>query len=194
MGGKEPAGGYDATALWPSYGPTFTVKITFHRADNLPVSDFAARSSDPYVLAHIYTDLPTRHSQDPHLRYRSPTVHHNLAPQWDAVWVVAGIPQSGFTLKARVLDEDTDDADDRLGKVEIETGRIDENWRGMHKEAYKIRKTGANVRAYAVRWCRTIVNRRIKLHGQMTLSIEVLGKTKEEVGKAYTVNNFWRIH
>jgi hypothetical protein len=98
-----------------------------------------------------------------------------------------------LTLKARLYDEDPDDYDDRLGKVEVETGAINEHF-SIKEETYKVRKTGANFKAYALRSCLRLVDKAHDLHARLVLSVEVLGKTKEEVGKVYTVNNFWWIH
>ena len=191
---KHPSGGYDSTPLHPSRSPTYTVKITFHRAYNLPISDFSDRSADPYVLAQVNSSVSTRHPEDPRVRFRSKTIHKSLEPEWNATWFVAGIPESGFKLKARLYDEDPDDHDDWLGKVEVDTGRLDENWKGLKEEDLKVRKTRANFRAYTLRWCSTMIHRNQKLHAQLVISIEVLGRTKEEMGKVYTVNNFWWIH
>ena len=97
-------------------------------------------------------------------------------------------------MKARLYDEDADDHDDRLGKVEVETGRLDESWKGLKEQDMKVRKTGADVRAYTLRWCSTIIHPKRQLHARLVISMEVLGRTKEEIGKVYTVNNFWWIH
>jgi Ca2+-dependent lipid-binding protein len=189
---EKPAGGYDPTPLEPSSGPTYTIKITFHSAWNLPASDYNG-VSDPYVLAQLQTDLPTRHKEDPKLRYRSKTIRRSVEPEWEAVWVVAGIPKSGFTLSTRIYDEDPGNHDDRLGKVEIHSGRIDEKWK-IDRETFKVKKTGADVMAYGLRWGKKLLCRDVKLHATLTMSIEVLGRTEEEVGKAYTLNNFWWVH
>jgi hypothetical protein len=191
---KQPPGGHDDTALQPSTEPTYTVKITFHRATNLPLSDIGSGSTDPYILAQANTGRSTRHKEDPPLRYRSPTVQRSKAPTWDAHWVLAGIPASGFTLKSRIYDEDPDDHDDRLGKVEIETGPISEGWQGIKEKEYKVKKSGADVRAYTLRWCSVMIHPKRSTHASLVISIELVGMTKEEVGKAYTVNNFWRVH
>ena len=191
---KKPSGGYDSTPLKPTSGPTYTVKFTFHRAFNLPISDYGSRSSDPFVIAQIDTSLPTRHSQDPPIQFRSPTQHRTLEPKWNSEWIVAGVPASGFNLTARLFDEDPGDHDDKLGKVEVSSGRLGKDWQGMKEEEHKIKKTGADVFAYSLRWARKVMCRGVELHGRMVLSIEVLGETKEEVGKVYTVNNFWWTH
>ncbi|WRT64973.1 uncharacterized protein IL334_001914 [Kwoniella shivajii] len=194
MGDDKPAGGYDSTKLPSSSKPTYTVKITFHKATNLPVADFGDGSADPFILAQVKTSHSTRHSQDPYLRWRSKTIRKNLEPEWESSWTIAGIPSDGLSLSARIYDEDPSDHDDRLGKVELETGEINENWgKGINNKEYKVKKSGADLKAYTARWlCSTIG--KSKLHANLFLSIQVLGKTDNNLGKAYTVNNFWWIH
>ncbi|WWC67738.1 uncharacterized protein I206_101650 [Kwoniella pini CBS 10737] len=194
MGDDKPAGGYDSTPLPKSTKPTYTVKITFHSATNLPIADFGDGSADPFILAQIKTSHKGRHPHDPYLRFRTKTIQKNVEPIWESNWIIDGIPSDGFDLSCRIYDEDPSDHDDRLGKVEIQTGNIDDkNWKGIIKQEYKVKKTGADLRAYSARWACHLIGRK-KLHAKLTLSIEVIGKTNNDLGKAYTVNNFWWIH
>lgn len=190
---EKPSGGLDKTPLRPSTGTTYTIRVTFHSAKNLPVSDYPIAASDPFILAQIDTGLPTRHKEDPRLRFRSETQRRTVEPEWEAKWVVAGIPESGFTLKTRIYDEDPGNHDDRLGKVEIQSGRLSESWK-IDREMYEVKKSGADVMAYGLRWGRKLLCRDVQLHATLTMSIEVLGKTDNDIGKAYTVNNFWFMH
>lgn len=191
---EKPKGGYDPTPLKPSSSPTYTLKITFHSASNLPVSDYAAASSDPFILAQLNTSIPTRHKEDPKLRFRSKTLRRTVEPEWEAEWIVAGVPESGFELSTRIYDEDPEDHDDRLGKVVISSGRIGEAWKGFKREEFKVKKKGADLVAYGLRWGKKLMCKGVHLHATLTMSIEVLGKTEEEVGKAYTVNSFYFVH
>ncbi|KAK8846785.1 hypothetical protein IAR55_005873 [Kwoniella newhampshirensis] len=203
---KQPEGGYDSTRLPPSSSPTYTVRITFHRASNLPVADLSDGSADPFILAQLTTSHKPRHDQDPYLRYRSKTVQKTLEPEWNSSWTVAGIPSSGFKLDARIYDEDPEDHDDRLGKVEYESGKIDDaGFKGVKEQAFKVKKTGADLKAYGMRWICMGFHKDLKLHAELVMSVEVLGKTEEEKdgekeqkgrnsGKAYTVNGFWWKH
>lgn len=191
---KQPEGGHDSTPLKPSSGPTYTVRITFHSAHNVPVSDYGTRSSDPYILAQMQTPLPTRHREDPHLRFRSQTIHRTTEPEWNAQWIVGGVPESGFSLSIRLYDEDPEDHDDRLGKVGYDSGRLSEKWKGLDKEEFKVKKTGADVVAYSMRWAGRMLCKSKDIHARLVMSVEVLGKTEEEVGKVYTMNNFWWVH
>ena len=190
---KQPPGGLDKTPVQRTPGTTYTVKVTFHRANNIPVSDFGKRSSDPYILAQMDTGLPSRHSADPPLRYRSHTVYESTEPKWESSWTVAGVPASGFVLKARLYDEDPEDHDDKLGKVYIQTGKLNDGFK-LDQQVYKMTSKGASVRAYGLRWCTSMAKRDKHMHVKLTVSIEVLGKTEEEVGKAYTMNCFWWKH
>lgn len=123
MDKKNPPGGYDATPI-PTAPDGFTVKFTFHRADNLPMSDLNSRSSDPYLTATLTSSLPKRHKEDPDMVLRTPTVHKSINPEWNTEWVVAGVPSSGFRLKCRLYDEDASDHDDRLGNATVYVGHI----------------------------------------------------------------------
>lgn len=158
------------------------------------MSDINTRHSDPFVLAQLNTDLPARHSDDPHLRFRSKTIQRNTEPVWNAEWIVAGIPESGFTLKTRLYDEDFN-GDDRLGKLSIKSGRLGDDWKGIKEQEFKLKKSGADPMVYGVRWCASIARSSKNLHAKIRISIELLGKTEgEDVGKAYTINNFYFIH
>ena len=190
---KNPPGGHDSTSLRASSEPTYTIRITFHRATNIPMADIGDGSADPYLLAQLNTSHTTRHAEDPPLRYRSRTIQRTKEPEWNSQWVVAGVPQSGFTLKVRIYDEDPDDHDDRLGDVQVASGRIDESW-GIKEESYKASGRGSSMRAYGFRWCTKMTHRRQKIHPRLILSVKVLGRTKDECGKAYTMNSFWRCH
>ncbi|KAL7424388.1 hypothetical protein Q5752_000070 [Cryptotrichosporon argae] len=188
----QPAGGHDDTPLRPISGASYTLRFTFHRARNLPVADYAARSADPYVLARVHTGLPTRHAQDPPLRFRTATVRRSVDPQWDTSWVVAGVPAAGCRLEARLMDEDPDDHDDRLGKVVLETGALSPDWPGINRQAYPVRKRGASWRAYGLRSCMTLIGR--DMDAELELSVEMVGETKDNLGKSWTDNCFWWRH
>ena len=189
-GGKDdspPPGGFDDTPI-PRADPGFTVKFTFHRATSLPFADINSLSSDPYVLAQLNTKLPMRHKQDPHLRWRTPTIRRCVDPIWNSEWIVANIPASGFALKARIYDEDPADHDDRLGKVYVYINRVDQWWEGIKEQPFKIKKKTGSKRAYFMRGCAAMFNRNIKMSGTLYLSIEVLGRTEtDNGGRLYTI-------
>lgn len=187
----EPAGGYDSTQFKKS-PPGWTIKITFIRAANLPMADINTLSSDPYVAAQLTTSLPPRHKEDPPLRFRTQTIRRNTDPTWSSEWVVANIPSSGFKLKARLYDEDPADHDDRLGNAHINVDHIDENWPGIKNQAYSIKKRMGSKRAYLVRAITTCVGVTKHMNGQLYISVEVLGRTKDENGaRAYTIGPSW---
>jgi hypothetical protein len=189
---EKPPGGYDSTAV-PRRPPGYTVKITFHRATNLPMADYASLSSDPYVLATLDTGLPTRHKEDPPLQHRTPTIRRNTDPEWNDEWVVANVPRDGFRLKCRVMDEDPQDHDDRLGNAHVVvSGPIGEGWQGIKDGQYKIMKRSGSKRAYLIRLFAACIRKSKHLNGHLFLSVECLGRTEtENGGRAYTVGPMW---
>ncbi|CAK9786501.1 hypothetical protein CC85DRAFT_283097 [Cutaneotrichosporon oleaginosum] len=190
---KKPDGGRDKTPLEPSKGPTYTLRIVFHSAQHLPIADFGTQSSDPFILAQCNAGLPTRHKMDPEVRFRSATARRTLNPKWDAEWVIAGVPAHGCELKVRVYDEDNGTHDDLLGRVHVRTGPLEEGLKLEGRE-YELRKSGADWRAWTWRACRKPVDDEARKEASLTMSVEVLGRTKVEVGKVYTVNSFWWTH
>jgi C2 domain len=191
---KQPAGGYDDTPV-PSVPPGYTVRITFHRAHNLPFADFTSFSSDPYLIANLRTDLPKRHKQDPDLVFRTPTIRRNTNPVWNSVWTLAHIPPSGFNMKIRLFDEDAADHDDRLGNVHIHVNHLSEGWADLSEQSYVIKKRMASKRAYLIRGCAALISRRVKMNGGLVLSVECLGRSEGDGGRAYTLGPLpWTRH
>ena len=183
----QPAGGFDDTAI-PQAPPGFNVKFTFHRALKLPMADINTMSSDPYVLATLSTSLPTRHKQDPPMRFRTPTLRRTCEPEWKSEWIVANVPANGFELKARIYDEDPADHDDRLGNVHIHVDRLGEDFGGIKEQPYKIKKRMGSKRAYIIRGCAAMFNRGLHMSGALVISVEVLGKTDtDNGGRLWTV-------
>ncbi|MCJ1230576.1 hypothetical protein MMC12_007250 [Toensbergia leucococca] len=184
---KQPAGGYDKTPI-PDAPAGFTIKFTFHRATNLPMADINTLSSDPYVMAQLNTRLPTRHKQDPYMRFRTPTIRRNTEPVWNCDWIVANVPASGFELKARIYDEDPADHDDRLGNVHVHGSNISESWEGINEQAYKIKKRMGSKRAYLVRGCAAMFSKGLAMSGDLYVSAKVLGRTEASGGgRVWTV-------
>jgi hypothetical protein len=191
---NNPPGGHDDTPL-PTARDGYTVKFSFHRAENLPISDIKARSSDPYIQATLTSALPTRHKEDPNLVLRTPTVHGNVNPEWNTEWIVAGIPSSGFRLKCRLYDEDPSDHDDRLGNVTINIGRIGPDWRGIENESFDIEKRMGSKRAYFIRGCAAMLSSNVHMGGNLWLSAEMLGESEKPYGRMYTVGRtYWFKH
>jgi C2 domain len=191
---KQPPGGFDATPV-PSAPPGYTVKITFNRAHNLPFADFNSLSSDPYLIATLRTDLLKRHKQDPDLFFRTPTIRRNTNPDWNSVWTIAHVPPSGFDVKIRLYDEDPADHDDRLGNVSVHVNHIDEGWSGLKEQSYTIQKRMASKRAYLIRGCAAMISRSVKMDGQLVLSMECLGRSEGDGGRAYTIGPLpWTRH
>lgn len=192
-GEEKPKGGVDHSTLSPQSGTTYTVRITFHAANNLPIADLGRGASDPFVLAQAFAHVPTRHKKDPPVRFRSATAQRTINPKWEAQWVLGGVPEHGMRIKARVYDEDTGTHDDRLGKAHIHTGPLKEGYH-MNHNTMELQKRGADIRAWGLKSCMSIVSHEARKDATITVSIEVLCKTEDEVGKLYTMNNFWWIH
>lgn len=192
---NNPAGGYDDTPI-PGARDGYIVKFTFHRAENLPVADFGARSSDPYIHATLTSrGLQKRHKEDPDLSLRTRTIHKSVAPQFDTEWIVAGIPSDGFRLKCRLYDEDPSDHDDRLGNVTVTVGQISENWEGIKDERFDIKKRVGSKRAYSVKAIVACCSKEVGMDGKLYLSAEVLGKSDPPYGRMYTVGPLaWTKH
>lgn len=188
---KGPAGGFDDTPV-PHAPPGYTLKFTFHRATNLPMADINSFSSDPYILAQLYTGLQTRHKEDPPLRLRTPTIRRDTEPKWETEWIVANVPASGFKLKCRIYDEDPADHDDRLGNATFEVQGIDDGWPGIQEQGYKIKKRMGSKRAYLMRGLAVALQKTKHMDGSLFISVENLGKTEgEEGGRCYTVGPMW---
>lgn len=181
------SGGHDDTPIPKFSGDTYIVRFTFHRAENLPISDINSRSTDAYIHATLSTFLPKRHREDNDLILRTKTVHKDTNPKWEQQWVVAGIPSDGFRLKCRLYDEDPTDHDDRLGNVTVYAHKIYENWPGLKEEGYDIKKRMGSKRAYTIQACISAVSKDVHLGGKLYLSAEILGKTDGFDGRMYTI-------
>ncbi|KAF2876477.1 hypothetical protein BDV95DRAFT_560786 [Massariosphaeria phaeospora] len=192
---RGPEGGFDDTPV-PRAPPGYTVKFTFHRASNLPLADIQTLSADPFIVAELTTALQPRHKEDPPLQLRTPTVRQNTDPVWNTEWVVANIPASGFKLKCRIYDEDPADHDDRLGNVHVLADSISEQWPGIRDQSYPIKKRMGSKRAYLLRAFAVCFNKVEHMTGALRVSVEVLGRTKDENGgRTYTIGpQFWIRH
>ena len=192
---KGPEGGYDDTPI-PRVPPGYTVKFTFHRANNLPLADINTLSADPFILAELTTALPPRHKEDPPLTLRTRTVRQNTDPEWHQEWIVANVPASGFRLKCRIYDEDPADHDDRLGNVHVDVPHVDDAWPGIREHTYPIRKRMVSKRAFVLRAVAVCIRKAEHMSGTLTLSAQVLGRTRDDIGgRVYTVGpQFWIRH
>ncbi|QGA17920.1 hypothetical protein EYB26_005596 [Talaromyces marneffei] len=191
----SPPGGFDDTPF-PHAPAGYTLKFTFHRASNLPAADFGTLSSDPFVRAELKTALPKRHKQDPNAVFRTPTIRRDVNPVWNAEWVVANVPASGFHLKCRVYDEDPADHDDRLGNAHMLVDRITEDWDGIKERAYRLKKRAGSKRAYTVRMVVAACSTSRDLDAELVVSVECLGRTESNNGAhIYTVGPvYWFKH
>ena len=193
-GEAKPAGGYDASAI-PQAPPGYTVRITFHRAENLPFTDFPSFSTDAYIHATFRTNLSKRHKQDPDIFLRTPTIHRNTDPKWETQWVIAHVPASGFDLKCRLYDEDPNDHDDRLGNVHVNVHDISDGWQGFREQSFALKKRMASKRAYTLRGAAHLLQK-VQMSAHLFVSVEVLGRSPgESGGRSFTVAPlFWSRH
>ncbi|KAK4124345.1 hypothetical protein N657DRAFT_655620 [Parathielavia appendiculata] len=186
---SKPPGGFDPTPL-PDAPPGYTLKFTFHRAENLPVGDLHLTSSDPFLKATLIAAVPRRHKEDPLLTRRTRTLRKTTEPAWEEDWVVANVPASGFTLKCRLYDEDWPDHDDRLGNVTIRVPHVDENWEGLGPDGrvFSVKKRAGSKVAYLVKgvsvalWCGPG-----SVTPRLHVNIKVLGKSDPPHAQMYTV-------
>lgn len=116
------------------------------------------------------------------MRFRTPTIRRNCDPEWNAEWIVANVPASGFELKARIYDEDLADHDDRLGNVHVKVDSLGQNFQGIKEQSYKIKKRMGSKRAYIIRGCAAMLSRGTRMSGTLVVSVEVLGKTDTDNG------------
>lgn len=185
---KGPPGGLDATAL-PNVPQGYTVRFTFRSAANLPPSDINTASSDPYLTATLKVPSVKRHKDDPDLIHRTPTMQRTTDPVWQDEWVVANVPETGFTLKCRLYDEDAADTDDRLGNVTIKVPRIFDQWDGFPPPGreFKASKRPISKRAFVIKAISSVFQSDVHMTPRLTVSIEVLGRSEPPYAQMCTI-------
>ncbi|KAH8168192.1 hypothetical protein CIB48_g70 [Xylaria polymorpha] len=182
----NPPGGFDSTPI-PDAPPGYTVKFTFHRAENLPIADISTGASDPFLTAQLSTSLPKRHKDDPDLCHRTRTIRRCLEPKWEEDWIVANVPSSGFRIKCRLYDEDWPDHNDRLGNVTIYVNGINESWQGFTNKVFHVKKRMGSKRAYLLKAGTSALHSGVSMTPRLYLSAVVLGKSDPPHGQIYTV-------
>ncbi|KAI0326896.1 hypothetical protein GY45DRAFT_54140 [Cubamyces sp. BRFM 1775] len=184
----------------------YTCEIVFHSAANVPLADLNDLSSDPYIAATLIPNEPGTsgpNSKTPQsISYRTPTARRSLNPTFNARWIVAGIPSSGFALSLSLRDEDPGDHDDTLGKAVIsfpdphkDTGdgaqELKEGWDSGERE-YKVHKRHGSLRTRLGTYVAKVVTRGGVGHRvRVFVSVRVLGPTPrvegEDAGRVYTL-------
>ncbi|KAI1823959.1 hypothetical protein F4861DRAFT_531211 [Xylaria intraflava] len=182
----NPPGGFDPTPI-PDAPPGYTIKFTFHRAENLPIADISTGSSDPFLTATLSTSLPKRHKEDPDLCYRTRTIRRSLEPEWEEEWIVANVPSSGFRLKCRLYDEDWPDRNDRLGNVSIYVNSVNESWHGFALPGFDVKKRVGSKRAYLLKAGASMLHSNVSITPRLYVSAKLLEVSKPPHGQMYTV-------
>lgn len=128
----------------------YVCEVVFLRATDVPVADLHNLSCDPYILATLAVDSPSRKTPQA-ITYRTHTCRHTLNPVFNAPWVVSGIPASGFLLSLRLRDEDPKNYDDKLGKAvthipwpDEADPKLHEGWESGERE-YKVHKRSGSM-------------------------------------------------
>lgn len=183
----SPPGGYDDTP-YADLPPGYTIRVVFHKAENLPAADITTRSADPWVHATLTAALPKRHKEDPVPTKRTRTVRTSTNPEWEEEWIVANVPATGFRLKCRLYDEDYPDHDDRLGNVTFESAHLQDGWTlGPQGQWFDIKKRMGSKRAYLFKAITSSVEKGVSMTGRLHLSIDVLGRSEGKGAHMYTV-------
>ncbi|KAI0755325.1 hypothetical protein C8Q80DRAFT_1266795 [Daedaleopsis nitida] len=175
----------------------YTCEITFHRAVNVPVSDLNDLSCDPYLLATISRSNVSR--PDDSVSFRTATARRTLNPDFNAKWIVSGIPASGFLLTIRLFDEDPGNHDDKLGKAVLRfpdhqldsqaekadnvCGELKEGWDSGERE-YKVHKRHGSTRTKAMTYIAKMTTRGSVRHRvRVFVSMRVLGPAPRAKGE-----------
>lgn len=173
----------------------FVCEIVIHRAEHVPIGDLSNLSCDPYILASL--EIPSVHVDCPHspLFYRTPTLRRTLNPVYNARWIVGGIPETGFTLTLRLVDEDPGDCDDRLGRAVIHLPGDQISHQLLHDEWHtgeiecKVEKRRGSIKTHVATYLATILTRGyVSHHVRIYTSARVIGKVhNQEDRRVYTI-------
>ena len=153
-----------SSSLAMSAKPLSDVLITFKGASHIPIGDFMAQSSDPYLYARLTPRIPPSSKHPPFpLTFRTSTLRHTRDPEWNETWHLGGIPPDGFDLEVKIMDEDKPgDFDDRLGIAYLSVPQLpsasgDGGAGELQEYTLKVKKRKASRRAYASTyisaWC-----------------------------------------
>lgn len=173
----------------------YVCKITFMKVTSVPVADFHNFSCDPYLQAALSTEASIQQSNDvpQTLMHRTHTCRQTLDPEFNAIWIVSGIPESGFLLSVKLRDEDPGNYDDNLGKAVLRMpnageGKLREGWKSGDRE-YKVKKRKGSVMSQLFTCTARVLTRGdIGHHVRLWVRTEVIGKSgNQEDKRMYTV-------
>lgn len=193
---KGPPGGFDATPL-PEAAQGYTLRFTFQYAVNLPPADFNTASSDPFLTATLKGTQPKRHKEDPDLVHRTRTLRKTTTPEWNAEWIVANVPPTGFQLKCRMYDEDYPDRNDRLGNVTLKIPRVYDDWQGIPPPGreFDAKKRMISKRAFFLKGVSSVLSHNFHMTPRLCISIEVLGRSDPPFAQMCTISpTYWFKH
>ncbi len=192
----KPSGGVDFSRL-PDVPQGYTIKFTFRSASNLPPADINTGSSDPFIHATLKVAGVKRHKEDPDLTHRTPTQRRTLEPEWNDEWIVANVPASGFTLKCRIYDEDSPNANDRLGNVTIKVPQVFDDWEGIPApgRTFGAKKRVISKRAYVFKAVSHAFKSDVHMTPLVQISIELLGRSEPPHAQICTIGpTTWTKH
>lgn len=156
-----------------------------------PTGDIHTLSIDPFIHAELHVPTQPRARDDPPLTFRTPTIRQNRDPDWNAEWIVSGIPSEGFLLKMKVKDEDPSTRDDSAGHAVADfrkAGVVTDEF-AISEATFDIKKRRASPQVYVQTYVASILPRiRMSIHGHVIISIRVVGRAPDQNHKsAYTV-------
>ena len=175
----------------------YVCKIVILRVTDVPVADLHTLSCDPYIKATLSVDDTSKseNSAPQIISFRTHTCRRTLNPEFNAPWIVSGIPESGFLLTLNLRDEDPHNYDDDLGKTVVRMPwpdepdpKFHEGWESGERE-YKVHKRRGSILSKVFTCTAEVltfgsIGHRVRLW----LSVQVLGKTEnQDDRRLYTV-------
>ncbi|KAJ3532935.1 hypothetical protein NM688_g7348 [Phlebia brevispora] len=175
----------------------YVCKIVILRVTDVPVADLHTLSCDPYIQARLSVEDTdgSRDGNPRYITYRTHTCRRTLNPEFNASWIVSGIPESGFLLSLNLRDEDPHNYDDDLGKTVLQLPwpdepdpRLHEGWKSGERE-YKVHKRKGTINSRVFTCIAQVLTRgSIGHHVRLWITAEVLGKAEsQEDRRLYTV-------
>jgi len=116
-------------------------------------------------------------------------MRNTLNPIFNARWIVSGIPRRGFLLTVTLIDEDTKDGDDKLGRTVVmipnpqQKSSLEEEWDSGALEC-KIEKRKGSIQSHVMTYIAAALTRGdVSHHVRVWLKVRVLGKAADQKDK-----------